>query len=907
MRILNLALSLVFVFTISVSLSSAQVSETADLKSPFISDDFIKASQNIPQNDNNNLDEIYFRVLTLHAIDPYLGMLSQEEKGNLTRIVQSFQNPNGGFGDWVKDRSMVGSTRSALEVLDILGEEPLNRTSLIAFIYRLQIINISYGNFGFKSYLKDRDSDLSATYNAIKSLKLLGAAIPNEQGVIEYLRNHQNFDGGFGYQTNRKQEIFWISTSLHTYRGLEALRLMGEEPEFMQEATEFLQSLQTGEGGFSKNKLSSIGSTSDTFDAIMALKSLEAESLRPGDSIIFLRNNQKGDGGFVENAFDTKEGPHSTYWGIAALKELGETLTGNLAQKFIMEYSKSENDGGFGNRPGSGSNIRFTFDAVFALNLIGKEPLDRDIVINYIIDQRNPDGGYGVNGISSTESTYRCVYSLMLLGFPVPDREETISYLKSSQNLDGGFGWSRNSVSRGSHTFRSIKALALLGSEPANIEKVIHFVQNLQNKDGGFGNFIGDDSDLGSTYRALAALDMLGSLPLDVEGVSGFIRDSQNPDGGFKRSPVNRLPPENFSMAIYTYDAVRSMDILEMTPENRTSIYNFIISLRNPDFGYGQQSFYTSDVSNTFTSLLSYFTLFPDNLNTAPRLTNIKVTPENGDASSLFTFTVAYSDVQKQMPEYVYVLINDDKNVMIPTGNADNDVLMGKDYKFETSLPVGNNTYYFEASDGLETVRTDDFSMDVERIGNPPSLNIGNYPETGDEETEFVFTAVYKDPDNDSPAFVNIKIDDDWFGMLPSDKGSNFTQGKEYYYRTKLQEGLHRFRAMASDGANRVLTPYSYSPAVSVDNGIIPDAAVLEKIRELILSEFGANLSGENVKDSVYLGQFAWEVDVNGNPIFVSRDGTRILEDTGFPVTTVSIIIAIVITVLLLAIKRRRG
>jgi len=146
-----------------VNIVSAQ-SASGKVITPHLSDSFLKASQNVPANDMNNLDEIYHRVMTLYRFDQTLSWLSLEERANIADRVRAFQNPDGGFGEWNSDRSFIHSTRKAIEILAALGAKPTNVTNVIDFICRLQITGLSdpYSNGGFKSYLQDSDADISA-------------------------------------------------------------------------------------------------------------------------------------------------------------------------------------------------------------------------------------------------------------------------------------------------------------------------------------------------------------------------------------------------------------------------------------------------------------------------------------------------------------------------------------------------------------------------------------------------------------------------------------------------------------------------------------------------------------------------------------------------------------------------
>ncbi len=887
---------------------------------PHLSDVFLKASQNIPANDMNNLDEIYYKVMTLYRFDQTLSRLSLEERANIADRVKAFQNPNGGFGNWDGDRSFIHPTTKAIETLAALGAKPGNVTNAIDFIYRLQITGLSdpYSNGGFKSYLQDSDADISATYEAVQALVLLDATIPNRGDVVRYLQNHQNPDGGFGYQTHARRGIYWTSTAVHTYDGVESLRLLGAEPLEKEKAIRFLQSLQTGEGGFANDKgIDSKAFAGYTYAAVNALAILGAEPTNRDAVISFLEQSQREDGGFGATILSQESGMDSTFFAVSALSALEVPLDRYAeAIDYVMAYEK--NDGGFGAYPGDKSTLRMTFDAIFALNLIGKDPLDKEAVIAFLNGYRKPDGGFGVGEVSDVESTYRAVYALKLLSYPIENQSAIVEFLKSAQNIDGGFGWRKGYTSRGAYTYRAVKALYLLGAEPAHKDKAITFLSSLQNPDGGFGNYIGEgDSDMGSTYRAISAIDLLGASPKDLTDAISFIKESQHQDGGFMRSP-HEVYPNNVSFNVFTYDAVRALKILGEEPKNSSAISEYIKDLRNPDFGFGEHPFFTSSVDNTFTAIYALLLINPTIFNSPPVLSDCRVEPSEGYANTIFTFYANYTDLDKQMPTTIFLHLNEERFAMEPLNLKDYAVSNGKIYYYATRLPVGLYHYYFEASDGLTTAETERQSFLVSYVGNAPILENGRVkPESGNLDTLFVYSVIYRDLDGDAPEHVRIKLEDSWYDMSPVNEG-NYTEGVEYVYSTKLREGLHKFRFRASDGENDVLTHEFTGPAVSVETVIRPDEATFSKIRELIRNRFGKEITLDDVWLDVSEGDYVWAVKLDGEVVYVTRNGEALIapssQSTGPEVSVMMIIltlsaaaVAILVSLVIATRLRRTG
>jgi hypothetical protein len=83
--------------------------------------------------------------------------------------------------------------------------------------------------------------------------------------------------------------------------------------------------------------------------------------------------------------------------------------------------------------------------------------------------------------------------------------------------------------------------------------------------------------------------------------------------------------------------------------------------------------------------------------NHAPILTQGSMSPASGDEETQFTFTVHYKDEDGDPPESIYVVIDGKEHKMeLKPGDNESD----GDYIYVTTLPEGNHSYYFKASDG---------------------------------------------------------------------------------------------------------------------------------------------------------------------------------------------------------------
>jgi predicted transcriptional regulator len=86
-------------------------------------------------------------------------------------------------------------------------------------------------------------------------------------------------------------------------------------------------------------------------------------------------------------------------------------------------------------------------------------------------------------------------------------------------------------------------------------------------------------------------------------------------------------------------------------------------------------------------------------INNVPKLLNFKISPDNGDTETEFTFTVKYFDLDNEPPENIQVIIDGIVHdmILIPGESPFN----GK-YEFKKKLSEGEHSYYFTASDGID-------------------------------------------------------------------------------------------------------------------------------------------------------------------------------------------------------------
>lgn len=198
--------------------------------------------------------------------------------------------------------------------------------------------------------------------------------------------------------------------------------------------------------------------------------------------------------------------------------------------------------------------------------------------------------------------------------------------------------------------------------------------------------------------------------------------------------------------------------------------------------------------------------------NNPPVLTGGSVSPYYGTANKTwFNFAVYYMDYNLNPANISLVYINNIQYNM--TGDLKNISYSGIYYYYQTQLPVGNHTYYFEFSNGEVNVTYPANSKFkgplVTKPGKtPPYLTDGGVsPYTGKSyKTLFNYSVIYQDG-NFGSAKIHYVCIDNWLYNMTENRGDSGSKGIYYSYSTYLSAGPHKFYFIFSDGRINITLP----------------------------------------------------------------------------------------------------
>ncbi len=229
--------------------------------------------------------------------------------------------------------------------------------------------------------------------------------------------------------------------------------------------------------------------------------------------------------------------------------------------------------------------------------------------------------------------------------------------------------------------------------------------------------------------------------------------------------------------------------------------------------------------------------------NSAPTLSSGNVTPTSALSGSTFRFMVTYTDANNNAPSYIKVKIDATNYTMVKFNSADSTYTDGCMYTYSTSsLTVGSHTYQYFASDGMVAVQTSQYSGPTvtSPINHAPTLTSGTVtPSSGTTTTQFKYTVIYTDSDNNAPSSVKVIINGTTYTMSKDTSASSYlwdndyTNGEQYYYFKTFPAGTYNYRFNATDGSLGCNLPTSGTyPGPTVTGSTVNKYAVLVGIED---------------------------------------------------------------------------
>jgi hypothetical protein len=228
-----------------------------------------------------------------------------------------------------------------------------------------------------------------------------------------------------------------------------------------------------------------------------------------------------------------------------------------------------------------------------------------------------------------------------------------------------------------------------------------------------------------------------------------------------------------------------------------------------------------------------------DGATDVPITTEINATfskPMLGSTFTASTFIIKDSSMNNVAGQIMYDIIN--KTVKFqPTS----DLKIGETYEaaiLSSVTDIGLSPLDGNGNGTSEGSPEDDYVWNFTTSWNlPPSLtNFSVTPTTGDISTEFEYSVIYWDQNDDSPeilpAYIKLFLDDEIVGRamtlnssaLPNLRDGDYTNGEQYTYKTTLTSyGLHNYSIECFDGVDG-------NDTTIIDNPMVQGIPVIDPI-----------------------------------------------------------------------------
>ncbi|MGA1848558.1 MAG: PKD domain-containing protein, partial [Thermoplasmatota archaeon] len=188
-----------------------------------------------------------------------------------------------------------------------------------------------------------------------------------------------------------------------------------------------------------------------------------------------------------------------------------------------------------------------------------------------------------------------------------------------------------------------------------------------------------------------------------------------------------------------------------------------------------------------------------------PELITPLISPDSGDPSTEFDFSIIYKYRPDKAPDSARVLFEGIPYNMTTT--APEGWRTGVKYQFSTTLPPGQVEYHYEFEVDGKMVRLPAEGEFQGPLVNalPELMETSVSPEEGDDDMEYTFSVKFMDGDGEPAIERYLIIDGDKKGM--STQGGDPREGVVYTYTMGLQIGVHEYHFEFSDGKNQVRLP----------------------------------------------------------------------------------------------------
>lgn len=286
-----------------------------------------------------------------------------------------------------------------------------------------------------------------------------------------------------------------------------------------------------------------------------------------------------------------KEAPAQATWKEGVLHYINEKL--------------AKSDGGYGWEGQPDSHLTPTFAVIGILHDLDQLPDDRVPLIDFV-RTHHPQHGLnkeaGPSGAEVRTLVYQQIQGILWLEGDIAAFKDEVRNWKSQAGKIANYEKQGYPVLM--QEMMTPVCRHLLNIPLSDFASLLTYLQARRRKNGSFNNAPakdGGDGNMLNTYWSIYALNIFDKNDLLRKETATWIQSSQLKNGGFTHQP-HPVIGTNDDVA-YTWAAVKALQLLSATPKNRKECIRYLISLKNPDGGFGNQPGLPSTPISTFYAI----------------------------------------------------------------------------------------------------------------------------------------------------------------------------------------------------------------------------------------------------------------------------------------------------------------
>ncbi len=198
-----------------------------------------------------------------------------------------------------------------------------------------------------------------------------------------------------------------------------------------------------------------------------------------------------------------------------------------------------------------------------------------------------------------------------------------------------------------------------------------------------------------------------------------------------------------------------------------------------------------------------------------PTLSNGSVSPSTGNTSTIFNFTVIYTDTDNDAPSWVTVYIDGVWNAMAELMTGNGTYATGRTFFFGGTVANTTTNYYFRTVSNVRDYANDpvqgNYTLTLQTSSYGPELLHPSYTPSQPNDTDLVdFRVVYKHTNGTAPFYVNLNVTDVYYRPVGiynmTSTSSNYSTGVHFNFSTQFSSGRYHYKFDAMDMNSSVVT-----------------------------------------------------------------------------------------------------